>query len=130
MDLVTLTGSALTQQSVAPTAVWLREHEPDTYARTAHWVGSYDWVLSALGAELHVEQNWALESGLFTVDGDTADVVLEAASLDPSTLAPVRRPGTRVGDLSRAAAEATGLRAGTALVVGGADHVLSAYAAG
>ena len=130
VDLVTLTGSALTQQSVAPTAVWLREHEPDTYARTAHWVGSYDWVLSALGAELHVEQNWALESGLFTVDGDTADVVLEAASLDPSTLAPVRRPGTRVGDLSRAAAEATGLRAGTALVVGGADHVLSAYAAG
>ncbi|ORB28350.1 FGGY-family carbohydrate kinase [Mycolicibacterium parafortuitum] len=130
VDLVTLTGSALTQQSVAPTAVWLREHEPDTYARTAHWVGSYDWVLSALGAELHVEQNWALESGLFTVGGDTADVVLEAASLDPATLAPVRRPGTRVGELSRAAAEATGLRAGTALVVGGADHVLSAYAAG
>ena len=130
VDLVTLTGSALTQQSVAPTTTWLREHEPAVYARTAHWVGSYDWVLSALGAPVHVEQNWALESGLFSIDGDVADAVLRAAALDVATLAPVHRPGTKVGELSRQAAEATGLRAGTALVVGGADHVLSAYAAG
>lgn len=130
VDLVTLTGSALTQQSVAPTAVWLREHEPDVYARTAYWVGSYDWVLTALGAPCHVEQNWALESGLFSIDGPIADPVLAAAALDPETLAPVHRPGTRVGELSTAAAELTGLRPGTALVVGGADHVLSAYAAG
>ncbi|MGP4053240.1 FGGY-family carbohydrate kinase [Mycobacterium sp. 4D054] len=130
VDLVSLTGSALTQQSVAPTTVWLREHEPDVYARTAHWVGSYDWVLSALGAPVHVEQNWALESGLFEVDGDLAADVVRAAGLDPATLAPIRRPGTLVGELSRQAADATGLRAGTALVVGGADHVLSAFAAG
>ncbi|MGJ6125646.1 FGGY-family carbohydrate kinase [Mycolicibacterium sp. Y3] len=130
VDLVTLTGSALTQQSVAPTTVWLREHEPEIYARTAHWVGSYDWVLTALGAPCHVEQNWALESGLFGIDGPIAAPVLAAAKLDPETLAPVHRPGTRVGELSAQAAELTGLRAGTALVVGGADHVLSAYAAG
>jgi len=130
VDLVTLTGSALTQQSVAPTLVWLREHEPDVFAAAVHWVGSYDWVLSALGAPAHVEQNWALESGLFTVDGDIADAVFRAASLDPATMAPVHRPGARVGALSPDAAEETGLRPGTALVVGGADHVLSAYAAG
>jgi xylulokinase len=130
VDLVTMTGSALTQQSVAPTVMWLREHEPDVYARTAHWLGSYDWMLTTLGAETHVEQNWALESGLFTIDGDTADPVLTAADLDPATLAPARRPGTQVGELSPHAAGQTGLPAGTALVVGGADHVLSAYAAG
>ncbi|KMO78120.1 FGGY-family carbohydrate kinase [Mycolicibacterium chlorophenolicum] len=129
-DLVRLTGSALTQQSVAPTTVWLRDNEPDVYAGTAHWLGSYDWVLCALGAPVHVEQNWALESGLFGIGGETADAVLRAAALDPATLPPVRRPGTQVGELSRAAAEATGLSAGTALVVGGADHVLSAFAAG
>jgi xylulokinase len=130
VDLVAMTGSALTQQSVAPTTVWLREHEPDVHARTAHWIGSYDWVLTALGADVHVEQNWALESGLFTIDGRTAEPVLHAAGIDPGTLAPVHRPGTRVGELSRRAAEDTGLTAGTALVVGGADHVLSAFAAG
>ncbi|MBB5160434.1 FGGY-family carbohydrate kinase [Mycobacterium sp. AZCC_0083] len=130
VDLVAMTGSALTQQSVAPTTVWLRTHEPDVYDRTAHYVGSYDWVLTALGAEVHVEQNWALESGLFTIDGDVADAVLTAAGLDAATVGPVHRPGTRVGELSREAAEQTGLPAGTALIVGGADHVLSAFAAG
>lgn len=130
IDLVALTGSALTQQSVAPTIAWLCEHEPDVYRRTAHWIGSYDWILTALGAPIHVEQNWALESGLFTIDGDIADVVVRGAGLDPATLAPVVRPGSRVGELSPRAAEETGLRPGTALVAGGADHVLSAYAAG
>ncbi|AFM17134.1 pentulose/hexulose kinase [Mycolicibacterium chubuense NBB4] len=130
VDLVRMTGSALTQQSVAPTIAWLRRHEPDVYGDTAHWVGSYDWVLTALGAPVHVEQNWALESGLFTIAGGVADVVVRAAGLDPATLAPVHRPGVRVGELSSRAAEATGLCEGTALVVGGADHVLSAYAAG
>jgi xylulokinase len=130
VDLVALTGSALTQQSVAPTTAWLRAHEPDVYDRTAHYVGSYDWVLTALGADLHVEQNWALESGLFTIDGDIADAVVTAAGLDSSTLPPVHRPGSWVGDLSQEAAQLTGLNAGTALIVGGADHVLSAFAAG
>jgi xylulokinase len=130
VDLVAMTGSALTQQSVAPTVVWLRAHEPDVYDRTAHYVGSYDWVLAALGADLHVEQNWALESGLFTIDGDIASAVVNAAGLDAAALPPVHRPGSRVGDLSQEAAEQTGLTAGTALIVGGADHVLSAYAAG
>jgi xylulokinase len=130
VDLVALTGSALTQQSVAPTTLWLREHEPDVYERTAHYVGSYDWVLMALGADAHVEQNWALESGLFTIDGEVAHRVVAASGLDVSTLPPVYRPGTKVGEVSSAAAELTGLRPGTALVVGGADHVLSAFAAG
>jgi xylulokinase len=130
IDLVAMTGSALTQQSVAPTAMWLREHEPDVYAKTAHYVGSYDWVLMALGADVHVEQNWALESGLFTIDGAVADPVVSAAGLDAATLPPVYRPGSWAGDVSETAARLTGLRAGTALIVGGADHVLSAFAAG
>jgi xylulokinase len=130
VDLVSLTGSALSQQSVAPTIVWLVHHEPAVFAQTEHLVGSYDWVLSALGADLHVERNWALESGLFTIDGGLADAVLRAADLDPGLLPPVRHPGTQVGALSAEAAEWTGLQAGTALIVGGADHVLSAYAAG
>jgi xylulokinase len=130
VDLVSLTGSALTQQSVAPTVVWLAYHEPEVYAQTRHLVGSYDWVLSALGAEIHVERNWALESGLFAIDGGLADAVVRTANVDSGLLPSVRHPGTQVGELSAKAAEWTGLEAGTALIVGGADHVLSAYAAG
>jgi xylulokinase len=130
VDLVAITGSALTQQSVAPTAAWLMAHEPEIWSETAFLVGSYDWMLLALGAEPHVERNWALESGLFTFDSEPVSDVLVAAGLDRALFPPVLSPGDHAGTLSAAAAERTGLAVGTPLIVGGADHVLSAFAAG
>ncbi|MDZ4265450.1 MAG: FGGY family carbohydrate kinase [Mycobacterium sp.] len=124
------TGSAVTQQSVAPTAMWLRTNEPDTWERTARLVGSYDWVLMALGAAPHVELNWSIESGLGTLGGQPYQPMFAAADLDEGIQPTILTPGARVGVLSDDAAAATGLPAGLPLIVGGADHVLSAYAAG
>lgn len=124
------TGSAVTQQSVGPTALWLQRNEPEIWRTTHHLVGSYDWVLMALGAPAHVELNWAIESGLGTVDGRRFEPMYAAAGLPSDLVPPVLSPGTQAGELSAAAAAATGLSAGLPLIVGGADHVLSAYAAG
>ncbi|MDM4764203.1 FGGY family carbohydrate kinase [Galbitalea sp. SE-J8] len=123
------TGSPVTQQSVAPTALWLRRNEPELWTSTAALVGSYDWVLSALGAPLHVERNWAIESGLFELDGRPFVPAVTVAGLE-DRLVPVASPGERVGELSPEVASAVGLPAGIPLVAGGADHVLSAYGAG
>ncbi|MFV0252760.1 MAG: FGGY-family carbohydrate kinase [Beutenbergiaceae bacterium] len=130
IDIAAVTGSALTQQSVAPTLMWLAQHEPQAWAAARRVVGSYDWLLMALGADPHVEQNWALESGLFTIDGELFTPAFEQADIDPARIPAPVRPGTVVGQLSASAADLTGLLPGTALVVGGADHVLSAFAAG
>lgn len=130
VDLLGLTGSALTQQSVAPTALWLARHEGETWKETVQIAGSYDWLAQALGAPAHVEENWSLESGLYDLTGAPIDDVLAATGLEWPALAPAMMPGTPVGEVSAAAAAATGLRAGTTIVVGGADHVLSAYGAG
>ncbi len=130
-DLLALTGSVLSQQSVAPTASWLNFHEPEVWKQVASIRGSYDWLAHALGARDHVEENWAIEGGLYDFDSAAhrrrpgrrqralARVLLEVCA-----------PGTVVGEVSRSAAAATGLASGTAIVVGGADHVLSAYGAG
>ncbi len=128
--LLSATGSVLSQQSVAPTALWLARHEPDTWRRARAIVGSYDWLLSSLGAPVHVERNWALESGLFTLAGEEFAPITGVVPGLAERLAPVRRPGEVVGALDAAAARRTGIPAGTPLVVGGADHVLSAYSAG
>ncbi|MGE2729929.1 FGGY-family carbohydrate kinase [Mycolicibacterium vaccae] len=124
------TGSAITQQSVAPTAMWLRSNETETWSRTARLVGSYDWVLMALGADPHVELNWSIESGFGTLEGVPYAPMFAAAELAEELQPPILRPGARAGALSAEAATATGLPAGLPLIVGGADHVLSAYAAG
>jgi len=130
IDLVQLTGSALTQQSVAPTLRWLERHEPDVFTGTATVVGSYDWLAARLGARPHVERNWALESGLFGFDDAPLTEVLDRAGIPEHLLVGVRAPGTLVGEVSDQASADSGLRAGTPIVVGGADHVSSAYGAG
>src|ERR1019366_10771882 len=58
------------------------------------------------------------------------DSVPEATQITWPEFLPVLRPGSVAGEVTAAAAEASGLRAGTTIVVGGADHVLSAYGAG
>lgn len=139
VDLVARTGSALSQQSVAPTLLWLQRHQADRWARARAVVGSYDWLAIALGAPPHVERNWALESGLYELAGllDTEQLsgalvpeVLGAVGLSADLLGAVRASGQLVGEVSAEAAASTGLDAGTPIAVGGADHVLSAYAAG
>ncbi|HEX3516890.1 MAG TPA: FGGY family carbohydrate kinase [Trebonia sp.] len=138
LDFVARTGSALTQQSVGPTLLWLARHEPDAWASAATVQGSYDWLASRLGAAPHVERNWALESGLFELEKHGAltplqpmrDALARLARIKPDVIPPVADPGTVIGEVSRSAAAETGLRPGTPIVAGGADHVLSAYAAG
>jgi xylulokinase len=129
-DVLAHTGSALTQQSVAPTWRWLARHEPDVLDRTAVVVGSYDWLAVELGAELHVEANWALESGLYEMSGEIAAPVLEAAGVPARVCPPVGVPGQAIGEVNGPASQATSLPQGVPIYVGGADHVLAAYAAG
>lgn len=125
------TGSAITQQSVGPKLLWLQEHDPEAWARTRSVAGSYDTVVRMLTGERSVEANWALESGLFDLEtGDWAPDVLTASGIERDLLPPIRRPDDVVGRVTAGVAAATGLRAGTPVVAGSADHVASAFAAG
>jgi len=74
----------------------------------------------ALGAVPHVEYNWAIESGLYDFDGVPLDAVQSATPVTWPKMLDVARPGEVVGELSVSASAATGLRAGTTIVVGGA----------
>ena len=130
VDLLRLTGSALTQQSVAPTLVWLARHEPDTWRRVHSVLGSYDWIAQRLGARPHVEENWAIESGLYDLHSRPLEDVARAANIRWPEMLEVARPGELVGVLDPALAAEWGCRNDVALVVGGADHVLSALGAG
>lgn len=125
------TGSAITQQSVGPTLLWLQRHEPEAWARTRTIAGSYDTIVRLLTGERSVEANWALESGLYDLEtGTWAPDICAASSLDPDLLPPIRRPDEIVGRVTAAAAAETGLATGTPVVAGSADHVASAFSAG
>lgn len=130
-DILSRTGSAITQQSIGPKLLWLRRHEPEAMQRARHVMGSYDYIVYRLTDVLSEERNWALESGLFDLHRqDWDDAMLVLASIDRSWLGPIHWPADVVGQVTQAAAAATGLAAGTKVVAGSADHIASAFSAG
>jgi xylulokinase len=130
-EILERTGSPVTQQSVAPTVLWLQRHEPKVWSDTRAILGSYDFIAAKLTGARGVERNWALESGLydFRVEEWATDVCA-AVDLDLELLPAVRTSSELAGEVTSEAAAATGLRAGTPVVAGSADHVASAFAAG
>jgi autoinducer-2 kinase len=105
--------------------LWIARHEPDVFGSIAHVGMLGDWIVTRLSGEFATDPSLGSSSGLFELaDRNWSDRVLELIGLDRDVFPPVVEPGTVVGSVTAAAAEATGLREGTPVVAGGADTQL------
>ena len=90
-----------------------------------------DWIVYRLTGQHVTEPSCGSSSGMFALaDRRWSPSITALCGLPAEVLPPVVDPGTVVGEVSAAAAEATGLRAGTAVVAGGADTQLGLLGAG
>jgi xylulokinase len=125
------TGNGINQQLVAPKLRWLERHEPDVFGNIANVFGSYDYINWRLTSARVVDRNWALEAGFLDLASGAVDPELLALGhIGPDKLPPVKPSHELIGEVTHAAAAATGLAAGTPVVAGCADHVASAFVAG
>jgi xylulokinase len=130
-EFYAITGGVPNQQNIGPKWRWLFKHEPEVIKRVASLLGSYDFIIYRLTGQLSLEENWAVESGLYDVRQHRwHSPYLEQARIDPRILPQVRRPTEIVGGISAEGARQTGLSEGTPVVAGSADHVAAALAAG
>ncbi len=130
-DVLARTGSSITQQSIGPKLLWMRRYHPQIMEQAAHVMGSYDYIVYRLTGQFSAERNWALESGLFDLTRqDWDDELLRLSTIDRSWLGEVHWPADVVGQVTSQAAAHTGLKPGTPVVAGSADHIASAFSAG
>ena len=130
-EFLALSGVGYSQQLVGPKLMWLRAHEPQHFAKARHVVGASDYITACLTGTIQVEHNWALESGFVELaTGRYHPALVGLAGIDADLLAPIRKSHDVVGEITAAAAGHTGLRAGTPVVAGCADHVASAFVCG
>ena len=130
-EILSKTGSVITQQSIGPKLLWLRRHEPKAMERAAHLMGSYDYIVYKLTGGFSCERNWALESGLYDLkDEDWDSSLLELSTIGSGLLGQVHWASEVVGQVTADAAECTGLAVDTPVVAGSADHIASAFSAG
>jgi autoinducer 2 (AI-2) kinase len=100
--------------------LWFRKHHDA--GRVARLLMLNDWITYLLSGVQVAEHSNAGESMLYDVArGEWAAELLGELEIPPGILAPLCAAGTRVGEVTPAAAETTGIRVGTPVFAGGAD---------
>ncbi|HTX01478.1 MAG TPA: FGGY family carbohydrate kinase, partial [Acidimicrobiales bacterium] len=101
---------------------WIAEHRPDVLAATAHVGMIGDWAATKLCGSFSTDPSLGSSSGMFDLARrEWSAEIIALCGLDPAIFPEVSESGTVVGEVLPAVAEETGLRAGTPVVVGGAD---------
>ncbi len=115
----------------APKLVWIREHEPDVWARIAHVLLPKDYVRLQLTGEHAIDKADGAGTLLFDLAArDWSPEILDALRIPPAWLPPTNEGPAVTGAVTAAAAAATGLRAGTPVVAGGGDQSANAVGVG
>jgi len=125
--LLAITGNTALAGFTAPKLLWVREHEPDRWARVAQVLLPRDYLNYRLTGILAGEPSDAAGTLLFDVRTRQWSLeIIHALNLDPAFLPPITPSAGFVGGISADSARLLGLREGTPVMGGGADNACAA----
>ena len=129
--LIELTGNPALEGFTAPKVLWVREQEPEHFARARLLLLPKDYIRYRLTDEIAMEISDAAGTLLFDVrQGRWSGELLDALGLPASLLPEVRGSAEVCGHVTPDVAKLTGLVAGTPVVGGGADNACGAVGTG
>ncbi|MDO4919363.1 FGGY-family carbohydrate kinase [Kocuria sp.] len=139
-------GTALSSQAVGPKIEWVRNHEPEVFARATRVFGVNSYIAAKLtGAYVQDHHSASQSDPLYSMprgasEGDTADGDADRAGhwdaarwqdiCGPLAQPELVWPHEVVGTVHEAAAEATGIPRGTPVSAGSVDAWVEALSAG
>lgn len=129
--LIAVTGNDALTGFTAPKVLWVREHEPERWARVRHILLPKDHVRLHLTGEHATDAADGAGTILFDLAARTwSPEVLSGLGIDAALLPRVVEGPEVSGTLTAAAAEATGLPPGIPVVGGGGDQAANAVGVG
>ncbi len=129
--LIQITGNDALTGFTAPKILWVRNNEPEIFARARHILLPKDYVRYRLTGEFAIDK--ADGAGTILFDLKTRDwsrEVLETLEIPPEWLPPTFEGPQITGRVTPEAAEETGLKAGTPVMAGGGDQSAQAVGVG
>ena len=115
---------------MAPTLLWVRENEPETFAAIDRVILPADYVRFRLCGRICTDVSGASSTLLFDVRGKWSEELLDALELPHHILPEACQSHQVVGCVTREAAQQTGLPEGTPVVAGGGDQPIAAIGNG
>ncbi|MDU8942797.1 FGGY-family carbohydrate kinase [Ovoidimarina sediminis] len=124
-------GNALTSQSVGPKILWLRRTHPEIWEKTATIHTSTSFLVHRLTGEIVIDHYTAANtSPLYDVATQDWTFDLAGDICEPRHLPRLLWSGEIAGEVTEAAAEATGLAPGTPVTTGTIDAAAEAVSVG
>jgi xylulokinase len=128
---IQITGNLALTGFTAPKILWVRDNEPEIYAKAAHVLLPKDYVRYRLTGDYAMDK--ADGSGTVLMDlqkRDWSGEVLSALGIPRAWMPPLYEGPEITGTLTAAAAQVTGLRPGTPVMAGGGDQAAQAVGVG
>lgn len=128
---IQVTGNVALTGFTAPKVLWVKENEPEIYARAAHILLPKDYVRYKLTGEFGMDKADGAGTVLMDLKArNWSDEVLSALEIPRAWMPPLYEGPQITGYLTPEAAAATGLKAGTPVMAGGGDQAAQAVGVG
>ena len=129
--LFALTGLSLQPIFGLCKILWLKERQPEAFARTVSWLNTADYIAYRLSGVPATDHSLASRTLAFDLHRrEWAEDLLREVGISPSLFAPPVPSGTPLGPVLPDAARQTGLPETVRVAVGGHDHICGALAVG
>jgi len=129
--LFSITGNHLSPIYPPAWITWMAEHEPAYSRGMTRWLNVGDYIAYRLCGEMALDYSMASQTTLLDQRSLTfRPDLLGAMGLEQTLFPAPQQSGTPLGRVRADAAAAAGLSAGLPVVLGGADFISGAYAAG
>lgn len=126
-----ITGHRLNPTYSLSKVMWLRDTDPDAFARIDTVMQAKDYLAYRLTGVRVTDPSDASSTNAYDQDAKTWSAeLIEAAELDPALFPEIVESTTVIGTVTAEAARETGLAAGTPVVIGGGDGPTAALGAG
>jgi xylulokinase len=124
-------GNALTSQSVGPKILWLKRQRPEVFAKAARIVSATSFLVEQLTGACVIDHYTAASfSPLYLIDEHNWSAAFSRDIVDIERLPRVCWPTDIAGEVTRGAAQATGLAESTPVIVGTVDAAAEAISVG
>ena len=129
--LIALTSNPALTGFTAPKILWIRNNEPQIYARIRKMMLPKDYIRFKLTGENASDLSDASGTGLLNVaERKWSEEVISELGIDASALGRLYESSEITGTVSRLVAELTGIPAGTPVVAGAGDNAAAAVGTG
>ena len=130
-SIASINGGRIDPFFMAPKLLWYKQHRPELYRETHAVLQANGYIVHRLTGAFFTDSSHAPLTLLFdSRHGRWSEELLERMDINPALLPPIAPCSQVAGEVTRSAAEATGLATGTPVIAGMVDGTAASLEAG